>query len=122
MTQHDDHAPEGLAADLPHLTRRRLLVTGQAMGGAALSLWAVRGRAQTVTGTGADGAACVALAATYAADPRYAASANAFGSVSLQRDGVFRGSSRAELQARVLTVSGDPGAGYRARTTVGLLV
>ena len=26
---HDrDHGPEGLGADLPHLTRRRLLVTG----------------------------------------------------------------------------------------------
>ena len=31
MTQHDNHGPEGLAADLPHLTRRRLLVTGLAM-------------------------------------------------------------------------------------------
>ncbi len=60
MSDHDDHGPEGLAADLPHLTRRRLLVTGLAMGGAALSLWAVRGGAQTVTGTAADGAVCVA--------------------------------------------------------------
>jgi protocatechuate 3,4-dioxygenase beta subunit len=58
---HDDHGPEGLAADLPHLTRRRLLLTGLAMSGAALSLWGVRGGAQTVTGTGADGAFCVAL-------------------------------------------------------------
>lgn len=57
---HDDHGPEGLAADLPHLTRRRVLVTGLAMGGAALSLWAARGRAQTVTGTAADGTVCVA--------------------------------------------------------------
>jgi protocatechuate 3,4-dioxygenase beta subunit len=64
MTQHDDdHAPEGLAADLPHLTRRRLMLTGLAMGGAALSLWAVRGGAQVVTGTGPDGAVCVALPA-----------------------------------------------------------
>lgn len=61
MSQQDDHGPEGLAADLPHLTRRRVLVTGLAMGGAALSLWAVRGGAQTVTGTAADGAVCVAL-------------------------------------------------------------
>lgn len=60
MSQHDDHGPEGLAADLPHLTRRRLLVTGLAMGGAALSLWAVRGGAATVTGTAADGSVCVA--------------------------------------------------------------
>lgn len=63
MTQHDDHGPEGLAADLPHLTRRRVLITGLAMGGAALSLWGVRGGAQTATGTGADGALCVALPA-----------------------------------------------------------
>ncbi|MBN8629791.1 MAG: hypothetical protein J0L76_02915 [Rhodobacterales bacterium] len=60
MSQHDDHGPEGLAADLPHLTRRRLLVTGLAMGGAALSLWAARGGAATVTGTAADGSVCVA--------------------------------------------------------------
>jgi protocatechuate 3,4-dioxygenase beta subunit len=58
-----DHGPEGLAADLPHLTRRRLLVGGLAMSGAALSLWVVRGGAQTVTGTGPDGAVCVALPA-----------------------------------------------------------
>jgi protocatechuate 3,4-dioxygenase beta subunit len=63
MTQTDDHGPEGLAADLPHLTRRRLLVTGLAMGGAAVSLWAARGGAQTVTGIGADGSACVAIPA-----------------------------------------------------------
>jgi protocatechuate 3,4-dioxygenase beta subunit len=61
MIDHDDHGPEGLAADLPHLTRRRVLVTGLAMGGAALSLWTARGGAQTVTGTGPDGAVCVAL-------------------------------------------------------------
>lgn len=60
MTDADDHGPEGLAADLPHLTRRRLVLTGLAMGGAALSLWAARGRAGTVTGTAADGSVCVA--------------------------------------------------------------
>jgi protocatechuate 3,4-dioxygenase beta subunit len=65
MTDHDDHGPddhgpEGLAADLPHLTRRRLMLTGLAMGGAALSLWAVLGGAATVTGTAADGSVCVA--------------------------------------------------------------
>jgi len=60
MSHHDDHGPEGLAADLPHLTRRRLLVTGLAMGGAAVSLWAARGGAATVTGTAADGSVCVA--------------------------------------------------------------
>ncbi len=61
MALQDHHdEPEGLAADLPHLTRRRLLVTGLAMGGAALSLWAARGGATTVTGTAADGSVCVA--------------------------------------------------------------
>ena len=60
MTQHDDHGPDGLAADLPHLTRRRVLVTGLALGGAALSLWAARGGAETATGTAADGSICVA--------------------------------------------------------------
>jgi hypothetical protein len=34
----DGHEPENPAADLPHLTRRRLLVTGLGMGAAALSL------------------------------------------------------------------------------------
>lgn len=63
MTQHDDHGPEGLAADLPHMTRRRVLVTGLAMGGAALSLWAARGGAATVTGMAADGSVCVAAPA-----------------------------------------------------------
>lgn len=60
MPDDHDHGPEGLAADLPYLTRRRLLVAGLAMGGAALSLWAARGRAGTVTGTAADGSVCVA--------------------------------------------------------------
>lgn len=60
MSDDHDHGPEGLAADLPHLMRRRLLVTGLAMGGAALSLWAARGGAATVTGTAADGSVCVA--------------------------------------------------------------
>lgn len=60
MTPDDDHGPEGLAQDLPHLTRRRLLVGGLAMGGAALSLWAAQGGAKTVTGTAEDGSVCVA--------------------------------------------------------------
>lgn len=61
MKDHDNHGPEGLSADLPHLTRRRLMLTGLAMGGAALSLWAARGGATTATGTAADGSVCVAL-------------------------------------------------------------
>jgi protocatechuate 3,4-dioxygenase beta subunit len=274
MSNDDDDAAEGLAADLPHLTRRRALVTGLALGGAALSLWAARSGAQTATGTAADGAVCVALpeetagpfpadgtnvregqlvnilteegviredirtsiggltpvaggvpvsleirlvdvrkacaplpahavylwqcdaegvysiygaadrnylrgvalsdaagvarfttvvpgcypgrwphlhfevfasaaaavsgkaalltsqfaipeapcTAVYAADPRYAASLEPFGRVSLARDGIFRGSSEAELAAQVLTMTGDPGEGYRANSTVGLLV
>jgi protocatechuate 3,4-dioxygenase beta subunit len=61
MTKNDSaEPPEGLVADLPHLTRRRLLVVGLAMGGGALSLWAARGGAETVTGTAADGSVCVA--------------------------------------------------------------
>jgi protocatechuate 3,4-dioxygenase beta subunit len=54
-----DHGPEGLAVDLPHLMTRRMLVASLAMGGAALSLWAARGGAAVVTGTAADGAVCV---------------------------------------------------------------
>ncbi len=63
MTDHDDQEPEGLAADLPHLARRRLVLTGLAMGGAAAALWAARGGAQVVTGTGPDGTICVTLPA-----------------------------------------------------------
>lgn len=274
MQDTNDHGPEGLASDLPHLTRRRLLVTGLAMGGAALTLPAARGGAQTVTGRGADGSLCVAVPAetagpfpadgtnvrdgqvvnilteqgviredirtsigglapvaegvpvkleitlvdvrnacaplaghavylwqcdaagvysiygaadrnylrgvavsdragrvrfttvfpgcypgrwphlhfevfgspsaavdgtaalltsqfafpdascaeVYAADPRYSGSVAPFGEVSLRRDMVFRGSSDSELTAQVLTMSGDPGAGYRASSVVGLLV
>jgi protocatechuate 3,4-dioxygenase beta subunit len=59
MTKSDDYGPEGLTADLPYLTRRRVLVTGLALGGAALSLWAARGGAATPTGTAPDGAICV---------------------------------------------------------------
>ncbi|MES2542725.1 MAG: hypothetical protein V4583_19440, partial [Pseudomonadota bacterium] len=40
---------------------------------------------------------------------------------SLKRDGIFRGSSKAELTAQVLTMTGDPGAGYRASAVVGLV-
>jgi protocatechuate 3,4-dioxygenase beta subunit len=61
MKDHDNHGPEGFSADLPHLTRRRFMLTGLAMGGAALSLWAARGGATTATGTAADGSVCVAL-------------------------------------------------------------
>lgn len=60
--KHDeDHGPEGLAADLPHLMTRRLLLAGVAVGGAGLSLWALRGGAQTVSATGPDGAVCVGM-------------------------------------------------------------
>jgi protocatechuate 3,4-dioxygenase beta subunit len=38
---------------------RRVLVTGVVMGGAALSLWAARGGAAAMTGTGPDGAVCL---------------------------------------------------------------
>ena len=59
----DDHGPEGLADDLPHLMRRRAVLLGLGMGGAALSLWAVRGGAEPVTGIGPDGSTCTALPA-----------------------------------------------------------
>lgn len=274
MTQDHDHGPEGFSADLPHLARRRFLVAGLAMGGAALSLWAARGGAQTPTATGADGAICVAVPEetagpfpadgtnvregqvvniltedgviredirrsigglrpvaegvpvtleillqdvgrscaplagravylwqcdaagvysiyaaadrnylrgialsddegrvrfttifpgcypgrwphlhfevfaspeaavsgkaalltsqfalpeaacrdVYAADPRYATSREPFAGVSLKRDGVFRRSSETELAAQVLSLTGEPGAGYRATGVVGLQV
>jgi protocatechuate 3,4-dioxygenase beta subunit len=63
MAERDPHEPEGLAADLPHLARRRFLVTGLAIGGAALSLWGVQSGAQTETATGVDGLTCVAVPA-----------------------------------------------------------
>ena len=60
MSKDRDHWREGFAADMPHLARRRVLVTGPAMGGAALSLRAARSGAQAVTGRRADGTVCVA--------------------------------------------------------------
>lgn len=63
MTDHDPHPPEGLTADLPHLARRRFVLSGLALGGAALSLWGARGGAETLTATAADGSVCVALPA-----------------------------------------------------------
>ena len=63
MTDHDPHPKEGLAVDLPHLARRRFVLSGLAMGGAALTLWAARGGAETLTATAADGSVCVALPA-----------------------------------------------------------
>lgn len=63
MTQEDDPAPHGLAADLPHLARRRFVLAGLGMGGAALSLLAVRGGAETVTASAPDGTVCVAVPA-----------------------------------------------------------
>jgi protocatechuate 3,4-dioxygenase beta subunit len=56
----DSQRAEGLSADLPHLTRRRLLAGGVAIGGAALALWGIRGTAETAIGTGPDGAICIA--------------------------------------------------------------
>jgi len=60
MTLQDDHEPEGLVADPPHLARRRFVLSGMGMGAAALSLWGLRGWSQTATGTGPGGAVCVA--------------------------------------------------------------
>ncbi len=63
MTDHDPHPSEGLAVDLPHLARRRFLLSGLALSGAALSLWGARGGAETVTATAADGSICLAMPA-----------------------------------------------------------
>jgi protocatechuate 3,4-dioxygenase beta subunit len=63
MSRDENHEPEGLAADLPHLARRRFVLTSLGLGGAALSLWALRGGAETVTSTGPDGKACVVIPA-----------------------------------------------------------
>lgn len=62
MTDHDEHHPEGLAADLPRLMRRRSLLAGLAAAGIGGAVWAVRGRAEAI-GTAADGSQCVALPA-----------------------------------------------------------
>ena len=61
MTKPDTQATEGLARDLPQLLTRRRLVAGLATGGAAAALWAVRSGAEAVSGTGPDGATCLAL-------------------------------------------------------------
>jgi len=53
--------PEGLRADLPRLIGRRGVLAGLVAGGAGLTLFATRGGAQAVTGTGPDGAQCVSL-------------------------------------------------------------
>jgi protocatechuate 3,4-dioxygenase beta subunit len=53
------HETEGLAADLPHLMTRRLLVTGLGLGGAALSLLVAQGGAAAVTGIAEDGSVCL---------------------------------------------------------------
>ena len=137
----DDHGPEGQVADLPHLARRRLMLTALAMGGAALSLWAVRGRVQTVTGPVPDGAVCVALPAEtegpFPADGtnmRDGQTVNiptesgvirddirtSIKGVSLARDGIFRDSSDPELAAQLLGLTGNPGSGCRATGRVGL--
>jgi protocatechuate 3,4-dioxygenase beta subunit len=63
MTRHAPHLSEGLVVDLPHLARRRFVLTGLALSGAALSLWAARSGAETLTGKAADGSICVALPA-----------------------------------------------------------
>lgn len=57
----DGHEPEGLRADLPHLTRRRVVTAGLAFEGAGLAWWAAGGGAQALTGTGPDGATCVSM-------------------------------------------------------------
>lgn len=62
MTRHDDDHPEGFAADLPRLMRRRSVLGGLAATGAAGLFWASRSGAETV-GTSADGTQCVALPA-----------------------------------------------------------
>jgi protocatechuate 3,4-dioxygenase beta subunit len=60
--------------------------------------------------------------AVYSGTPLYAASVQALDGVSLQRDGVFRNGTEAELAAQMLALAGDPVGGYRATAQVGLVL
>ena len=60
--------------------------------------------------------------AVYAANPLYEASVQTIDEVSPKRDGIFRGSSEAELAAQTLALTGDPVTGYRATGRVGLVL
>jgi protocatechuate 3,4-dioxygenase beta subunit len=110
MTDHHDHGPEGLAADLPHLTRRRLMLIGLAMGGAAASLWAARGGAETVTGTAADGSICVANPAeTEGPFPADGTNVRAGQTVNiLTEDGVIREDIRTSIGGLTPMAEGVP--------------
>lgn len=63
QTPHDDHGPEGLKADLPHLLRRRAVLAGLGLGAAGLGVWALGGGGGSASATAADGSVCVALPA-----------------------------------------------------------
>ena len=63
QTHHDDHGPEGLSADLPHLLRRRAVLAGLGLGAAGLGVWALGGGGGSASATAADGSVCVALPA-----------------------------------------------------------
>lgn len=56
------------------------------------------------------------------ADARYGQSLATLDSLSLERDGIFRRSSAEELAAQMLSLQGDPVAGYRTVGQVGLVV
>lgn len=62
-TPDDDHGPEGLTADLPHLMRRRGVLTGLGLGVLGLGYWTLGGAAGSARATAADGSVCVALPA-----------------------------------------------------------
>lgn len=63
QTPDDDHGPEGLTADLPHLLRRRMVLAGLGLGAAGLGYWALGGGARAASATAAGGSVCVALPA-----------------------------------------------------------
>lgn len=63
QTPDDDHGPEGLTADLPHLLRRRMVLAGLGLGAAGLGYWVLGGGAGSASATAADGSVCVALPA-----------------------------------------------------------
>jgi protocatechuate 3,4-dioxygenase beta subunit len=58
--------------------------------------------------------------AVYDSQPLYASSRRTIEGVTLDGDGIFRNGGEAARTAQLLVLSGDPSAGYRSRSVIGL--